>query len=308
MKLLIVANNKNGIFAPFVTEQAENVCQMGVEVDFFGVDGKGILGYLNNFFYLKKKILSYKPDLIHAHYGLSGLLANLQRKIPVVTTYHGSDIHSKGKNLFLSRIAMRLSAYNVFVSAGLQKQAEYHGHNQCVISCGVETSTFFPIERLKARNILGWDAKGKYVLFAGSFDLEVKNSPLAKAVVAKMPGVKLIELRGYTREQVNLLLNAVNCLLVTSYREGSPVVTKEAMACGTPIVSVNVGDIKNQISGVDGCYITSYDENDIAHCLQQALNIKGKTNGCQHILNSGLSNSKATERLIDIYKAALSAR
>jgi hypothetical protein len=167
MKILIVANNKNGFFAPFVTEQAEAVRRLGVEVEFFGVNGKGIRGYLNNLIYLKEKILKYHPDLIHAHYGLSGLLANLQRRTPVVTTYHGSDIHSKGKNLFLSRIAMRLSAYNIFVSEGLQKQAAFHGRNQCVLPCGVDITTFFPIKRMEARNLLGWDLDGEYVLFAG---------------------------------------------------------------------------------------------------------------------------------------------
>ena len=64
---------------------------------------------------LRKKIKSFKPDIIHAHYGLSGLLANLQRSVPVVTTYHGSDINLP-KVLRLSKIAMRLSAWNIFVS------------------------------------------------------------------------------------------------------------------------------------------------------------------------------------------------
>ena len=32
-------------------------------------------------------------------------------------------------------------------------------------------------------------------------------------------------------------------VLVTSKSEGSPQFTKEVMACGTPIVSVDVGDV-----------------------------------------------------------------
>ena len=250
MKVLIVANNKPGYFSPFVSEQVEALKKLGVEFDFFGVGGKGFNGYLSNLPSLKQKIHEFQPDLLHAHYGLSGMLANLQRSVPVVTTYHGSDIHSKGLNLSVSRITARYSAYNIFVSPWLLELAAYKGDNKCIIPCGVDTTTFTPIERTEARKQLGWNENEQIVLFAGAFDNDVKNSPLAKEAVALVPDTKLVELRGYSREQVNLLMNAANCLLMTSHREGSPVVVKEAMVCGTPIVSVNVGDVKDVVSGV----------------------------------------------------------
>lgn len=59
-----------------------------------GLQGKGINGYFKNLS-AQKKIKEFHPDIIHAHYGLSGLFANLQRKVPVVTTYHGSDINER---------------------------------------------------------------------------------------------------------------------------------------------------------------------------------------------------------------------
>ena len=94
MKILIVAsNNVHKSFAPFVVEQANALCTEGCTIEYFGVVGRGLLGYLNAFKDLKRKIRAYQPDVIHAHYGLCGLLANLQRRVPVVTTYHGSDIN-----------------------------------------------------------------------------------------------------------------------------------------------------------------------------------------------------------------------
>ena len=302
MKILIVANNKPGHFSPFVTEQVEALAKHGVEFDFFGVGGKGVLGYLSNLMPLKKKIHEFQPDLLHAHYGLSGLLANLQRTVPVVTTYHGSDVHSKGLNLFISKLTARSSAYNIFVSPKLLELTDYRGDNKSVIPCGVNTTTFFPVERAEARKQLGWDINETYVLFAGAFENEVKNSTLAKAAISHLQNVRLMELRGYNREQVNLAMNAANCLLMTSHREGSPQVIKEAMACGTPIVSVKVGDVNELLAGVDDCYITTYDSNEIATKIQQAIAFKGKTNGPKCIIDKGLSNEIVVHNILEIYQ------
>lgn len=305
MKILIVANHNTGRFTPFIIEQVESLKRLGIEADFYGVHGKGIWGYLSNLSSLKAKIREYRPDLIHAHYGLSGLLANLQRTVPVVTTYHGSDVHALGKNLFFSKAAMWLSAYNIFVSEKLKMQSGYHGSKQCVIPCGVDTTAIFPVERSEARKRLGWDENGKYVLFAGAFDNSVKNSQLAMEATALIKDVSLMELRGYSREQVNLAMNAANCLLMTSHREGSPQVVKEAMICGTPVVSVNVGDVKEKFGSVTGCFVTSYDAHDVAEGIKKALAFTGKTNGQQRILELGLTNELIAKEILKIYKNIL---
>lgn len=307
MKVLIVANHNNDSFAPFIVEQVDSLRHLGVEVDYYGIHGKGFYGYLTNLSPLKKKIREFHPDLIHAHYGLSGLLANLQRKVPVVTTYHGSDIHSRGQNLFLSRIAMRLSAYNIFVSKALQNMAGYSRQNQCIQPCGVDMTTIYSIERSESRKLLGWDNECKYVLFAASFDNDIKNSRLAKAATSLFEGVHLIELCGYTREQVNLAMNAANCLLMTSHREGSPQVIKEALTCGTPIVSVDVGDVKGVISGIDGCYIATYDANELAASIEKAFAFQGKTKGPQRIADRGLSNEHIAKRILEIYEKVINS-
>lgn len=79
MKVLIVANYNPGHCSPFVVEQVDSIRKLGVEFEYFGIVGKGPFGYLKNLPKFKRKIAEFKPDLIHAHYGLSGLLATLQR-------------------------------------------------------------------------------------------------------------------------------------------------------------------------------------------------------------------------------------
>ena len=305
MRILIVANHNTGRFTSFITEQVESIRLLGVEVDYYGVHGKGILGYLSNLNALKAKIREYKPDLIHAHYGFSGLLANLQRQVPVVTSYHGSDIHTGGRTLFFSKVASRLSAYNIFVSNRLLEQSGYKGNKKSIISCGIDMNTFHPIDRAVARKSIGWDPNGIYVFFGGAFDNSVKNSPLAKAAVAQIEGAQLMEMRGYTREEVNLAMNAADCLLMTSHREGGPLVVKEAMACGTPVVAVRVGDVEETMTGVEGCYVASHDVKDVASCLRQALSFQGKTKGRQRIIDLGLPMEQVAEQIINIYNIVL---
>ena len=93
MKILVVEsiNNNGGQLTPFITEQAEALVAAGCEVVYFGVKGKGVKGYLRCLRDLRFKIDKWKPDVVHAHFGLCGLLACLQRKVPVVTTFHGCN-------------------------------------------------------------------------------------------------------------------------------------------------------------------------------------------------------------------------
>ena len=325
MKLLIVGNNKPGRFAPFVEEQARALQLQGCEVVFFGVQGKGILGYLRCLPALRRAIQQHQPNLIHAHYGLSGLLSNLQRRVPVVTTYHGSDIN-KPNILRFSKIAMRLSAHNIFVSQRNVTLAlspnsliTYRLKKRyTLLPCGVnlplpwcELQTQW-VEQLTLNQ---WvqrklDKDVKYVLFAGAFDNAVKDASLAKAAINELANegakVELIELKGYNRDQVNALMYNCDTLLMTSKTEGSPQVIKEAMACGCPIVSVDVGDVAERVSGVEGCYVVpSREPKDIAQALLKAIAYEGKTNGREKIIEMGLSNEQVAKRLVEIYERLL---
>lgn len=322
MKILIVGNNKPGHFAPFVEEQARALQQQGCDVVFFGVQGKGIIGYLRCLPALKRAIKQHQPNLIHAHYGLSGLLANLQRIVPVVTTYHGSDINVPSV-LHFSKIAMRLSAHNIFVSQRNVTLAlspnsliTYRLKKRyTLLPCGVNLPLSWSemqTQQVEQLTLNQWvqeklNAGVKHVLFAGAFNNEVKDPELAKAAIHELANegvkVELIELKGYNRDQVNALMYNCDALLMTSKTEGSPQVIKEAMACGCPIVSVDVGDVAERVSGVEGYYVVSSREPAaIAEALQQALAFPGKTNGRQRIIEMGLSNTQVAERLMAIYK------
>ena len=393
MKILIIASDKSGKFAPFIEEQIAALQQEGVQIIRYGVTGHGIMGYLRELPVLRRLIRAERPDIVHAHYGLSGLLANLQRLVPVVTTYHGSDINVP-KILRFSRIAMRLSAFNIFVSrrnlaialcSGAEapvygiKDAVYRpsacvSHQGCsvqgkgkensgavtsthtqqhscdtqhvqhantlytkryaLLPCGVNLTDEQLLSRSDARAALGIADDAKIILFAGAFSNAVKDPILAQEALKEANHIitqsrkevdlretlsklslnnnfsdsegelELKELKGFSRSQVNQLMCAANCLLLTSKTEGSPQVIKEAMACGCPIVSVDVGDVAERVSGVEGCYVVRTREaKDIAEALLKAIAFEGKTKGRERIQEMGLSNEQVAEQLMAIYQA-----
>lgn len=301
MKILIVASYNKGFFSPFITEQAQALAAAGNTISYFGVVGHGVFGYLKHIRALNELIQEEKPDIIHAHYGLCGLLAGLQRRVPVVTTYHGSDINLPRVRM-LSRLTMRLSSWNIFVSRStldiVKPKRKYS-----LIPCGIDLTDDQLTDRAAARVAMNLGPEERYVLFAGAFDNRVKNSRLAKQTVEllDMP-VRLLELKGYTRQQVTLLMCAADAFLMTSFTEGSPQVVKEAMACGCPIVSVDVGDVRERTEGVPGCYVASrHDASELAALLRKALAFEGKTPGREKIIADGLTNQQVAEKLMQIY-------
>ena len=300
MKILIICSKNSGRIAPFITDQVEALQKAGVVCDYFTVEGKGMKGYLRNYSPMMHKIREFQPDIIHAHYGLSGLLANLQRKVPVVTTYHGSDINNP-KVRQISKVAMKLSAWNIFVSKKNIKLARVK-KKFSLIPCGVDTNIFRPMDRKAERKKLGFSESDNIVLFAGAFDNPVKNPELATEAVSKISVARMIELKGYNRKQVAGLMNAADVCLMTSHTEGSPQFIKEAMACNCPIVSVNVGDVKEVLEGVNGCLITEKSAINVALKIQEVLIKNERTNGYEKIKNSGYEATVVAERIKNVYK------
>jgi glycosyltransferase involved in cell wall biosynthesis len=301
LKILFVRSGNTGEIKSYIKEQAESLAALNVEIEFFVINGKGIIGYLKNLFALRQKILLSKIELVHAHYGLSGFLSILQRKAPVVITFHGSDINIWWVRI-ISSIAARFADKSIFVSEHLAKQLKLKSYD--VIPCGVDRKTFSPIDKYLAREKLGFDVKKNIILFTSSFDNKVKNFPLAKKAL-ELTGIsfQIIELKGFSRGEINLLLNAADLVLLTSHSEGSPQIIKEAMACNCPIVATDVGDIKEVISGTKNCYITSFNPTEVARKIKQVLEVKERADGSDKI--EKFDNRLIAEKIISVYKEIL---
>ena len=302
MRILIIASGNSSQISPFVKEQAESLVEQGLSVDFFLIKGKGLFGYLKNYFLLLKKIRYEEYDLLHAHYGLSGLLATIQLSVPVVITFHGSDVNIK-KNYLFSRIASRLSATNIFVHQKLSEKLKIYREPLNIIPCGFDNNLFFPIPKNEAREILKWEKSARYIVFSSAFDNKIKNVQLAWSAISDINNCNLIELKGYGKEKINLILNASDLLLVTSLSETGPIIVKEALACNCPIVSTNVGDVQMLIKNVRNCYISTYNPDDIKKKISLVFRGNKRTNGEKVIKNFKLEN--IAYKVIDVYRDTL---
>lgn len=277
MKILIICSHRcyapfTDYVAPFIYEQMQGLMQLGCEFRICFVQGGGLKSYLQAWRRMMHDIAEYQPDIIHAHYGLCCMIANLQRKVPVISTYHGSDINNY-KTRWISKIAIWLSRMNIFVSEKLYNIAG-NPSRSIVIPCGVNINEFYPRDKMQCRIKLGMDIHKTYILFSKEFADRVKNYPLAKAAVDRLNcEAELLEFYGYTREQVPMLYNAVDCGILTSFTEGSPQFVKEAIACGCPVVSTDVGDAAEVIEGVKNSFVSTFEVDDVVSKLQHAIHI-----------------------------------
>ncbi len=307
MKILIVCSGNAGYISPFVKEQAESIAALGNEILIYPIVGKGILGYLSNLSNIKKKIKEFSPDLIHAHYGLSGLLSTFQKKVPVIITYHNGEILNPIINLFAS-VSVLLSDYRIYVAEHIRLKMFFKTKkNYSVVPCGVELDKNIQIPKAIAIKYLNLTGEQINILFGGAFSNTRKNYILAKSaleILAKSNyKINLIELRGYNRLSVTYLLNACDLLLLPSKSEGSPQIIKEAMACNCQIVATDVGDIKKVIGNTEGCYISSFDTKDIAEKILKAIEFGKRTNGREQIKH--FDNKLIAKKIINVYKTVI---
>jgi glycosyltransferase involved in cell wall biosynthesis len=149
------------------------------------------------------------------------------------------------------------------------------------------------------------------ILFGGSFANARKNAPLAKAAIKVLENERvsgagrfnLIEMKGFNRHQVAMLLNGCDMLLLPTKSEGSPQVLKEAMACNCPVVATEVADIAFLLEGVTNSYVTTFDPKDVAEKIQRVIDCGERTNGRKRIEELKLDNPQVAETILGIYKS-----
>ena len=303
MKVLFVSsgNFKEGI-SIIVKNQAESLRENGVQIEFFTIKGKGLKGYLQNISQLRSFLKKNQFNVVHAHYSLSGAAALLAGSKPLVISLMGSDIQLNFYSKLTLRVFNLLRKTLIVKSESMKEKAKLD--YACVIPNGVNLKKIQPINQYSAREKLGLRQSKKYIIFVSDPDRFEKNFKLAKNAyeLIKDSGTQLEVVNDVDHNVIPYYMNAADVLLLTSLWEGSPNVIKEAMACNCPIVSTDVGDVREVIGKTGGCYITTFEPGDVAEKLKMALAFGKRTNGREHI--SHLGSNVIAKKIIKIYEKA----
>jgi teichuronic acid biosynthesis glycosyltransferase TuaC len=249
----------------FVRQQAEHLRQAGHLIDVLHIQSSSSrLKYLTSPADVFARTRTRAYDVVHAHYGLSGFPALFRYRTPLVITLHGSDALIGRIQPLISKMVCSFADAVIVVSKGIC--ARIAGE---IIPCGIDLQVFRPHDRQAARARLGLPPQGKLVLFPFDPLRKLKRYELAQAAVATVgdPNLQLLSVCGKRNEDMPWYYSAADAMILCSKSEGSPTSVKEALACNLPVVSTDVGDVREIMDGIDGCEICS----DSAESLGQGL-------------------------------------
>ena len=280
---------------------------------------------------------SHPVTLIHAHSGSvsawASLWASRRHGIPLVVTYHGSEVHdrlaNRRKGWQMCRDVFKYADLNLPVSRDLERILRRHLEPQgrCeTLLLGVDQTRFFPSsERKKKRNVLfvGHVKKEK-----GIFDLLMAWKEVKKVfqdVVLTVVGIDYsgkefskrivsLDLADSVRmigplpnQEIPDIMRESSIFCLPSYGEGTPVSIMEAMSCGLPIVATRVGGIpdivlhnqtgllvdKGSIQGLAQAIILLLSKPDEMTRLSQAARMFA----CEHF-----DGEKSADRIVRLYE------
>jgi glycosyltransferase involved in cell wall biosynthesis len=257
----------------FVRDQVEDLRTLGVTVGVLAFDGRDDFTAYGRAARDLRRTLRREPiDIVHAHYGLTGAVAVSQRRVPVVATFHGSDVGDVRWQAAISWFVTR-DATPVFVDADAARRL---GRPRAAVICaGVDMELFRPRDRAACRRALGWSEDGRYVLLPGARTNPIKRADLFDATLTaarrEVSDIVGVSLEGYSRATTALVMNAVDATLMTSDAEGAPVAIKESLSCATPVVSVPVGDVPGLIGALPGCTVAPRVPAELARGVLDAI-------------------------------------
>jgi glycosyltransferase involved in cell wall biosynthesis len=268
VRVLVVTNMTPDAEAPargrFVRDQVEALRRAGVDVELYSFP-VGAREYPRATRDIRRIWRADRFDLVHAHYGLAGWCASLARARPLIVTFHGTDVRHPAVGPLSRRLARRLDLVAGASRALFEAESGRPGlprleGERAVLPCGADLETFRPASRSAARERLGLDPGGRYLLFPASASRPVKRHDRA-AQVARLAGAELLSGGRIAAERMPDWINAANAVLVTSDNEGFGLGAVEALACDVPVLSTPVGVAPTLLRSIEGCLAEPFDAN-----------------------------------------------
>jgi teichuronic acid biosynthesis glycosyltransferase TuaC len=275
----------------------------------------GLLDYVRAFRLIRRT--KWRYDVVHCFHGLTFLAAFFAKKRPhakiIVSFLNNIDSeYSEGKylNRFLCfSTHLLLRNRNVF-SIIKNRRRLIEGGRQFYLPNGIDLDLFKPICMEAAKQRLGLNPKYRYILFVSSKSIHrfQKRYELFKEVVeilsARDGSIRELVISGVDQAEMKYYYSSSELLLLTSIFEGSPNSVKEAIACNCPVVSSDVGDVREIVNNVPTCHVyTSEDPKSIADlCEKIIFQRQRQIQIADWVVKNGYDVKSRTEQLESIYR------
>lgn len=283
---------------------------------------------------------SHPVTLIHAHSGdvsaWASLVAARQHGIPLVVTYHGSEVHdglvNRRKGWQMCRDVFKYAELNLPVGRELESILRRHAdpQGQCeTLLLGVDQSRFFPSSKKQKDGSVLFvghvqQAKGifdlliawkKVKIVCPNAVLTVVGSDFSDGEFSKRVGsldiADSVRMLGPLPNQtIPDVMRESSLFCLPSYGEGTPVSIMEAMSCGLPIVATRVGGIPDVVChNQTGLLVDKGDFDGLAQALISLLSKPAELTrlsqaarmfACEHF-----NGEKSADRLVKLYETLI---
>jgi glycosyltransferase involved in cell wall biosynthesis len=221
-------------------------------------------------------VFSFRYSIIHAQWSICGIFSLMSKwifKKPIVITYRGSDLNSKGLIKKISHFVSTKSNINLCVSEAQQEQLKPIKSFLCPNL--IDTSRFKPASnesKKLLRDKYGYKVEEPLLLFVGQL-IPLKRPMLFLEVIKLLsPAIKLlilgdgelkdqlvkkvheyglderVEIKGQVPyHEIHEYFQIADVHVMASENEGRPNVIYQAMACGIPSLATSVGGIPEMI-------------------------------------------------------------
>lgn len=313
MKVLHLTNNyptnSNPVFGIFVKEQIDSLIKLGVDCDVFFINGreKGKIEYLFQIINLYKHLSRNDYDIIHCHHSFSALCLLLTfkgNKFKKVLSFQNSP----EKEIFNFIVSIFKKKFDALITKNKLK-SNYNFYN---IPNGVNINFFKKINKKDALKKIGLSKDKIYILFVSSnfvrkqkrLDIFVKVIKILKENF-KIKNIDSLILTNVERHLIPYYFNVASVHLLCSDFEGSPNSVKEALSVGLPVVSTDVGNVKEMLVGLKNSYVSgSNNPQELAELVYKIIKKKSDNSmeGLDRIHKLKLDINSVAQKIKIIYE------
>ena len=263
MRALVVTNMYPSTARPalgsFVRDQVRALQRLdGLDVELYAFAPGGTRTYARAARDLRRRFGSTRFDIVHAHFGLTAwpsLAVNAGHR---VVTLHGNDLYHPRSRPVTKAVLGRM---DLIGTPTREFAAEVPGagvrRRVAILPCGVDVDRFRPIDRRAARERLGLDVDGRYVLFPYDPGRATKRADRARQLVGH--DAQLLTLGAIPPEEVPIWVNAANAVVCPSDWETFGLACVEALACDVPVLARPTGAHPEALAGIAGTYCAEWD-------------------------------------------------